>query len=145
MDPEDLDERDQKLLNIPEVRETLKEIKTLPWKFIDNMQAGDLLEIKTAQNGCYRMQIIDPKDRTVLLVENSPEISRKAFARILGSKIINANNGMVLKIGAIAVGFSVIIGVADQTQGLILPLTEELYLNNERILPDFSNIVPGKK
>lgn len=149
--PDEVPDNLNDLLKNPKVIEIAKEVKDLPWIFIDDLQKGDLLEIqsielpsKTEIN--YLLQIVQPSTREILYCLQGKEFLQAKRGVVLGS-IINSEKGKgyVLKIGAIGIGFPLALTLIEEERPWIFPATQEVKLNGTKILPDLSKIIPKEK
>lgn len=133
------------------VRRLAEETDRLPWLYIDDFQAGDILDIKT-QKRAHSLRIVDPKKKLVdlLFFDGSGALIHEMAGKFLGS-VLNENdiqNGRIsnalVKYSGIAIGFSPIILLGEGRAFMPSPI-REVSKDGKILLPDLSKIPSREK
>jgi len=100
------------------------------WLMVNYLEKEDLLEIQT-RNTLYKFTITDPLKRMAMANSNGLIIVEETEVCIGGSTL--TGTGSMLKLGAIAVGFSPIVFIGSRE--IVLSYVKEVRVNGVKALP----------
>jgi hypothetical protein len=129
----------------PELEQRIQEANALPWIYVDDMGAGDILQIKT-KDKIWEMKIIDPLNRKAVMIQGEARfVLRPLLATVIGSIIDPESEDRHYKVGGIAVGLPLILHLTGDDFYTLLEPTVEVYVNDQKVLPDLSKIKSGEE
>lgn len=129
--------------NNPRWTQLIEETNKFPWIFIDALGWGDMLVIKTAGT-TYEMKVLDPLNRKVSITGRGEHAIATSFADLVGTILNPEDEKKLYKAGGIAVGRPIIIILTDNQFFIALETTQEVYVNDKKVLPDFNGIKKEK-
>lgn len=115
----------------PRLQDLIHKSKGMDWVFVNKFKEGDVLEVRT-RNTLYTMKVISPEEGSVLVSAKGGTFLQEKLAYVRGTTL--TGRGTMVKLYGITVGFRLVLSVEGIGE-LVLSSTQEVKVNNQRILP----------